>query len=77
MYKPHTVRVPNMNNRFKYWDIYDYRFKELPNNIYTKSANVGGASRALLILIPYLAIISLFEYLWKKLFVKKPNNTIE
>jgi len=59
-----------MNNKFKYWEIYDHRFKEITDNVDSKSANPGTA-RAILVVIPYTLIISLFEFLWKRLFSKK------
>jgi len=41
-----------MNNKYKYCDIYEYRLKELTDNIDTKSANAGGTARAMIVLIP-------------------------
>lgn len=57
-----------MKHKVKYWDIFNYRFKQLTDNINTSNVNLGGASRALIIIIPLLVITSLIEYLWVKIF---------
>ena len=40
------------------------------DNIDTQNTNAGGASRALIILIPLYLITSLIEYLWIWIFKK-------
>lgn len=58
----------NMKPKIKYWKIFNYRLKELTDNVDTKNANGMGAMRAMLILTPLLLIAAFFEYLWVRLF---------
>ena len=60
-----------MNKKITFGEIYSLRFNEIVNNVDQKSANAGTA-RSTLGIIPYVLIVSFFEYLWKKL-VKKNN----
>lgn len=57
-----------MKTKAKYWKIFNYRFKELTDNVDTKNANPSGAARAMIVLVPLLLITALFEYLWIVLF---------
>ena len=61
-------RFTNMKTKAKYWDIFNYRLKELTDNVDTKNANPSGASRAMLVLVPLLILTALIEYLWVKIF---------
>jgi hypothetical protein len=58
----------NMSTKVKYWKIFNYRLKELTDNVDTKNANPSGASRAMIVLIPLLIFTALIEYLWVLLF---------
>lgn len=58
----------NMKTNIKYWKIFNYRLKELTDNVDTKNANGMGAMRAMLILTPLLLITAFFEFLWVKAF---------
>jgi hypothetical protein len=57
-----------MNKKVKYWDIYNYRLKELADNVDTKNSNPSGAARAMIVLIPLLILSALIEYLWVNIF---------
>ncbi len=45
-----------MKTKIKYWKIFNYRLKELTDNIDTKNTHGTGAIRAMLILTPLLLI---------------------
>jgi hypothetical protein len=57
-----------MKTKVKYWKVFNYRLKELTDNVDAKNANGMGGMRAMLILTPLLLITALFEYLWLKIF---------
>ena len=58
-----------MKPKIKYWKIFfNYRLKELTDNVDTKNANGMGAVRVMLILTPLLLLTAFFEYLWLKIF---------
>jgi hypothetical protein len=57
-----------MNNKPKYWTIFNYRLKELTDKVDTKNASPSGASRAMIVLVPLLIIAALVEYLWILIF---------
>jgi len=63
-----------MKTKIKYWKIFNYRLKELTDNVDTKSANGMGAARAMLILTPLLLIAALFEFLWLRIFGGDSNK---
>jgi hypothetical protein len=58
-----------MAERSRFLDIYNYRMNEFAANIDTKSANAG-AARGLFIFLPYVFLVSLFEYLYKRIIRK-------
>lgn len=58
----------NMSSKVKYWKIFNYRLKELIDNVDTKNANPSGASRAMIFLVPLLIFSALIEYLWILIF---------
>ena len=64
----YTVLVGYTPDKIRYWKIFNYRLKELTDNVDTKNANGMGAMRAMLILTPLLFITAFFEYLWVKIF---------
>ena len=64
----------NMKIKVKYWDIFNYRLKELTDNVDTKNANPSGASRAMLVLVPLLILVALFVYLWIIIFGGNKNK---
>lgn len=55
-----------MAERTKFINIYNYRMNEIAAGIDTRSANAG-AARGLLLLLPYVFLLSLFEYIYKRL----------
>jgi len=57
-----------MKIKIKYWKIFNYRLKELTDNVDTKNANLSGTSRAMTAIIPLVIISALIEFLWLKLF---------
>jgi hypothetical protein len=57
-----------MKTKIKCWEIFNYRLKELTDNVDTKKANPSGASRAMIVLVPLLIFTALIEYLWVKIF---------
>jgi len=57
-----------MSTKVKFWKIFNYRLKELTDNVDTRNANPGGASRAMLVMIPLLIFTALIEYLWIFIF---------
>jgi hypothetical protein len=63
-----------MNKKVKYWDIYNYRLKELTDNVDTKNSNPSGAARAMIVLIPLLILSALIEYLWVSIFGDKKEK---
>jgi hypothetical protein len=63
-----------MKIKVKYWDIFNYRLKELTDNVDTKNANPSGASRAMLVLVPLLILVALFVYLWIIIFGGNKNK---
>ena len=65
----HATRdTANRSTKVKYWKIFNYRLKELTDNVDTKNANPSGASRAMIVLIPLLIFTALIEYLWFLIF---------
>lgn len=64
----------NMKVKIKYWDIFNYRLKELTDNVDTKNANPSGAARAMIVLVPLLIITALLEYLWIIVFGGDKNK---
>jgi hypothetical protein len=63
-----------MKIKVKYWDIFNYRLKELTDNVDTKNANPSGASRAMLVLVPLLILVALVVYLWIIIFGGNKNK---
>ncbi len=57
-----------MKTKIKYWKIFNYRLKELTDNVDTKNANLSGTSRAMTAIVPLVIITALIEYLWVKIF---------
>lgn len=57
-----------MKTKIKYWKIYNYRLKELTDNVDIKNANLSGISRAMTAIVPLVIIRALIEYLWVKIF---------
>ncbi|MGE0076372.1 MAG: hypothetical protein AB7S48_00780 [Bacteroidales bacterium] len=57
-----------MSRNITFGEIYRVRFNEIIDNVDQKSSNAGTARSALGV-IPYVLVVSLFEYLWKR-FIK-------
>ena len=64
----HIEILQNMKTKIKYWKIFNYRLKELTDNVETRNANANGSARALIILVPLLILTVLIKYLWIKIF---------
>ncbi|MFW6042939.1 MAG: hypothetical protein ACOCPW_01135 [Marinilabiliaceae bacterium] len=63
-----------MKTKIKYWKIFNYRLKELTDNVDTKNTNLSGASRAMTAIVPFVIITALIEYLWIKVFGGNSNK---
>lgn len=59
-----------MAERTKFIDIYNYRMNEIAASIDTKSANAG-AARGLFLFLPYVFLLSFFEYIYKRLKIRQ------
>ncbi len=70
----HIVILQTMKTKIKYWSIFNYRLKELTDNVETRNANPNGSSRAMIILLPLLILTVLIEYLWIKIFGGDPGK---
>jgi hypothetical protein len=59
-----------MNAKIKYWDIFKRKVDEMFKSNDLKHSDVGYA-KASIFLLPFILLISFFEYLWKLFFYKE------